>query len=167
MNRHPLAPLFLALALLALPACGEQSRATTTGREQVVERERTRGTYGGEAVDLTRERTQETRTASTTEGERQVITPEVPPLLTQLAGAAAPLIPGGGFLAGVLGLGAAWLASRKTAQAERQRDEVVDGVSRAREVLPPDQWPAIKLAMQAEQSRDTQAVVRSRTGKTR
>ncbi len=167
MTRLPLHPLFLVLALLALPGCGEQSRATTTGREQTVERERTVGTYGGERVDLTRERTQETRTSADTRAERQITAPEVPPLLTQLAGAAAPLIPGGGVLAGVLGLGAAWLASRKASQAERPRNEVVDGVSRAREVLPADQWPAVKLAMQAEQSRDTQAVVRSRTGKTR
>lgn len=126
-------------------------------------------------------------------GRTETEAPQIVGSIAKLAGAAAGAV-GGPVAQQVVTQGIGWLEAalgggslaattaatgyvamrRKSAhdemkeraeEAERQRNELIDGVERAKAKLKPygGAWEATKEALEAEQSNDTKAVVRNRT----
>ena len=84
------------------------------------------------------------------------------PEAVQFISAATGGTPWGGILSAVAGLGAAAFAVKKAIEAGRQRNELIDGIERAKADLG-DKWETLTSHLEAEQSKDTKAVVRKHT----
>lgn len=84
------------------------------------------------------------------------------PEVSQFASAALGGTPWGGILSAIAGLGAAAFAGKKAVEAGRQRNELIDGIERAKADLG-DKWETLTGHLEAEQSRDTKEVVRKHT----
>ena len=87
-------------------------------------------------------------------------------------GPVAPIIavaasgsPWGGIITGIIGLVTAAGAGYKAVVANRQRNELIAGVERAKPTLLPADWDAFKGELEKEQSRDTVAAVEAHTAK--
>lgn len=76
--------------------------------------------------------------------------------------AASSGTPWGGIIATAVGLLGAF-AGKKAIDATRQRNELIDGVERAKDTLPDGAWFELKKHLEAEQNSDTKAVVKART----
>lgn len=162
----------IILAALPMSGCG-----TTTDRQtKTVERTTTQTapiTLDTPVGQIVVQPTQVTvsREASEVEQERKTIDlPPVPPLLQ----AAASGFPFGPLIGGIVGAGGiagalhqmlrAGKAKTSHRTAERQRDELIDGIERAKSELPDGAWETLRTHLEAEQSHDTKVAVKGRVG---
>jgi hypothetical protein len=152
--------LALALALLAVSGCEYSKQARTQTREKIV----LVGTAGGVPVEATVERATETNHQEEGQTDDSLFKALGQGISTAFQGGSS-LATGGaaGLAVGLLGMGVAWFQKRK---AERQRDEIIDGVERAKPKLASygGAWDTLTEALEAEQSRDTVKTVKGRVG---
>lgn len=102
------------------------------------------------------------RTHTTDEVERsrkQIDMPEVPAVMQAVASST----PWGGIIGTVLGLGVASATAVKAIGYKRHRDELIDGIERAKDDLG-DKWDTLTGHLEAEQSTDTKQAVKARVG---
>lgn len=158
--------LYLALAcilfgLLMLTGCG-----TTTDRQTRTVTKRTLVTkplvFHTPAGDIATDPLviQEAIETDEVEQSKRVIDlPDAAPAIAAVAGAT----PWGGIIGGIVSAGVAAFAGKKALDFKRHRDELVDGIERAKDGLG-DKWDTLTANLEAEQSRDTKAAVKARVG---
>lgn len=83
--------------------------------------------------------------------------PEAGQVISAVAGGS----PWGPIVGGV-GMLVAAFAGKKAIDANRQRNEITDSITYAKDSMPPDVWDTVKGRMAEKQSADTQAAVKRR-----
>ncbi len=152
----------LAVAACAVAICG---CGTSTDRQtKTVEQERfvsgpiavetPAGTITIQPMVLTHQREQ----VEVEQTKKVIDAPEVGAVF-QAAASGSPL----GAIMGVLGLGAAGAIGKFAFNLKRQRDELIDGVERAKDDMG-EKWEALTGHLEAEQSADTKRAVKARVG---
>jgi hypothetical protein len=170
-----LAMRFLLPFCILLAGCGTTTdrQTRTVEQEKVVagpmQVETPFGAFVVQPTQIIRERTQ-----VEVEKERKTIDmPNMAPLLAAAAGGT----PWVALISGVLGLGVAAFAGKKAVdkgrtarevalqreEVTRQRNELIDGIERAKEDLG-EQWEVLTAHLEAEQSHDTKKAVKARVG---
>ncbi len=184
--------LWLALAFALLMAAGCGTTREETQQRKTVERVETLtgplvadiplvGQVVVQPVRHVMQRTQDTVT-NTTE-ERRITMPEASAFMAAAPALAGPLGIAGTLLGAITTAAAGWAAMRrgKTAREEaearakaeadaerleRQRNEIIDGIERAKPELERhgNAWPVLTETLEKEQSKDTVKVVKERVG---
>jgi hypothetical protein len=156
-------------AAFALTGCGltSERQAKTVEVEQYelgpMQIDTPAGTVTVHQPAIRRKRT----TVTVEEGKTGLEFPEATAVLSAAgSGLLGPL--GGAGIMGLIGAGAlAWMRKKNAAEQAglvRQRNEIADGVERAKAELTPEQWKAVRLHLEAEQSADTKAAIKARLG---
>jgi len=104
--------------------------------------------------------------------ERQQMTDEVErtdkqyhaPEAGMIIGAAASATPWGGLLTGVVGLATAAFAGKRALDNGRQRNELIDGIEKAKSGLGDEAWGHLTGHLEKSQNDDTKKAVKARVG---
>lgn len=165
--------MFLALAFLS--GCGSERDTQTKTIEKVesftgpLVLDTPIGQFVAQPVKHTMLRSEDTVERE----EKRITMPDAGAFMSAAPALAGPLGIAGTLLGGVTTVAAWWMAMRRGKQAEnesaerervqRQRDEIIDGVERAKDSLG-EKWADLTAALEKEQSRDTKEAVKARVG---
>lgn len=154
------------LAILLLSACGWQADRSAQTKETITVIVPPL-TVHSPVGDITTEPVQATMTRQSATVSTEAKTLDVsPPAGTGQAvasAAAATGTPWGAMIGGAISLGVAAFGAKKAVDFRRQRNELIDGVERAKEALPAEAWGHLTTALEAEQNADTKNAVAART----
>jgi len=86
--------------------------------------------------------------------------PEILPVIQAATGGT----PWGSIIGGVVLAATAAFTSKKALDAGRHRNEIISGIERAKDDLPPESWDKLVASLEKEQSADTKQAVKDRVG---
>lgn len=157
--------MLILLAAMLLAGCGvvrEQAKTT-----QIVETEKTVtapitfdtpfGQFVAQPTTITRQRVQDE--VEKTTGKTSISLPDPTPLLAAISGGT----PWGAIVASVIGAAVAAFTAKRAIDNGRQRDEVIDGVESAKDLIDPETWGKVRKTLHDNQSDDTVKAVAKRT----